>query len=100
MFFYLLSAGSIGVILCIVAVIARIVVQRHEGLGTDTHSTSSIKGCGVSGVGGSSNHVGEGVGETTLPKGFSDAISEIDADIDLQTAPISLPSVSKNGVSQ
>uniref|UniRef100_A0A1B0FJB7 SUEL-type lectin domain-containing protein n=1 Tax=Glossina morsitans morsitans TaxID=37546 RepID=A0A1B0FJB7_GLOMM len=97
LFFYLLSAGSIGVILCIVAVIARIVVQRHEGLGTDTHSTSSIKGCGVSGVGGSSNHVGEGVGETTLPKGFSDAISEIDADIDLQTAPISLPSVSKNG---
>ncbi|KAL9889926.1 uncharacterized protein ACN427_009060 isoform 3-T17 [Glossina fuscipes fuscipes] len=97
LFFYLLSAGSIGVILCIVAVIARIVVQRHEGLGTDTHSTSSIKGCGMSGVGGSSNHVGEGVGETTLPKGFSDAISEIDADIDLQTAPISLPSVSKSG---
>uniref|UniRef100_A0A1A9W723 SUEL-type lectin domain-containing protein n=1 Tax=Glossina brevipalpis TaxID=37001 RepID=A0A1A9W723_9MUSC len=97
LFFYLLSAGSIGVILCIVAIIARIVVQRHEGFSTDTHSTSSIKGCGVTGVGSDSNHVGEGVGETTLPKSFNDTISEIDADINLQTTPISVPSVSKNG---
>ncbi|KFB43144.1 AGAP003572-PA-like protein [Anopheles sinensis] len=34
-------------------------------------------------------------GETTLPNGFSDDISEIDADIDLQT-PLPVPSVSRS----
>lgn len=37
-------------------------------------------------------------GETTIPNGFSDDISEIDADIDL-TTPNPLPSVSRSDVS-
>lgn len=37
-------------------------------------------------------------GETTLPNGFADDISEIDNDIDL-TAPLPLPSVSRSDVS-
>lgn len=98
LFVYLLTAGSVGVILCIVAVAVRLVVlKQHESV-TDTHSTSSGKG-GVGALG--SGTVGgadvEGVGETTIPNGFNDTISEVDADIDLQT-PIPVPSVSKNEV--
>lgn len=37
-------------------------------------------------------------GETTLPNGFADDISDIDNDIDL-TAPLPLPSVSRSDVS-
>lgn len=37
-------------------------------------------------------------GEITLPNGFSDDISEIDADIDL-TTPLPLPSVTRIDVS-
>ncbi|KAM7361477.1 uncharacterized protein ACRADG_012179 isoform 2-T4 [Cochliomyia hominivorax] len=97
LFVYLLTAGSVGVILCIVAVAVRVVLlKRHESV-TDTHSTSSGKGGvgGTLGSGGSGTGGGDGVGETTIPNGFNDTISEVDADIDLQT-PIPVPSVSKN----
>lgn len=45
-----------------------------------------------------SNIQSSNTGETTLPNGFSDDISEIDADIDL-TTPLPLPSVSRSDVS-
>lgn len=87
-----------GVILCIVAVAVRVVLlKRHESV-TDTHSTSSGKG-GVGGALSGGPGGGEGVSETTIPNGFNDTISEVDADIDLQT-PIPVPSVSKNEVSK
>ncbi|XP_037813167.1 uncharacterized protein LOC119604549 isoform X2 [Lucilia sericata] len=97
LFVYLLTAGSVGVILCIVAVAVRVVLLKRHESATDTHSTSSGKG-GVGGtLGGGGGGAGgnEGVGETTIPNGFNDTISEVDADIDLQT-PIPVPSVSKN----
>lgn len=74
-----------------------VLLKRHES-STDTHSTSSGKG-GTLGGGGGGTGGGEGVGETTIPNGFNDTISEVDADIDLQT-PIPVPSVSNNEVSK
>lgn len=38
-------------------------------------------------------------GETTIPNGFSDDISEIDGDIDMTTTTLPVPSVSRNEVS-
>lgn len=100
LFVYLLTAGSVGVILCIVAIAIRVAVVKRNESSTDTQSTSSEKGAGVimtSHVGGSAK---EKLSETThIPNGFNDTISEVDADIDLQTA-IPVPSVSKNEVSQ
>lgn len=103
LFVYLLTAGSLGVILCIVAIAVRLVVLKRHDSATDTHSTSSGKG-GAAVAGGSGSCTGgiagvEGVAETTIPNGFNDTISEVDADIDLQT-PIPVPSVSKNEVSK
>ncbi|XP_075153364.1 uncharacterized protein LOC142226967 [Haematobia irritans] len=83
LFVYLLTAGSLGVILCIVAIAVRLVVLKRHDSATDTHSNSSGKGGAAP------------VAETTIPNGFNDTISEVDADIDLQT-PIPVPSVSKN----
>uniref|UniRef100_A0A1I8QC77 SUEL-type lectin domain-containing protein n=1 Tax=Stomoxys calcitrans TaxID=35570 RepID=A0A1I8QC77_STOCA len=100
LFVYLLTAGSLGVILCIVAIAVRLVVLKRHDSATDTHSTSSGKGGAATGGSGSGACSGgitgvEGVAETTIPNGFNDTISEVDADIDLQT-PIPVPSVSKN----
>lgn len=38
-------------------------------------------------------------GETTIPNGFSDDISEIDGDIDMTTTTLPVPSVSRSEVS-
>uniref|UniRef100_A0A1I8MWL7 SUEL-type lectin domain-containing protein n=1 Tax=Musca domestica TaxID=7370 RepID=A0A1I8MWL7_MUSDO len=95
LFVYLLTAGSLGVILCIVAIAVRLVVLKRHDSATDTHSTSSGKGGPVTGACSGGMAGVEGVAETTIPNGFNDTISEVDADIDLQT-PIPVPSVSKN----
>lgn len=87
-YLYLLTVGSLGVVFSILIVTTRLVLQKRRGLTTDTHSISSTKGGGVTGC---------LVDETTIPSGFNDTISEIDADIDLTTLP--LPSVSQNEVS-
>ncbi|XP_015038079.2 uncharacterized protein [Drosophila pseudoobscura] len=87
MYFYLLIIGSLGVLFSIVIVATRLVLQKRRGLATNTHSTSSSSKGGGGG--------GGLVDETTIPSGFNDTISEIDADIDL-TTPIPVPSVSKN----
>lgn len=42
---------------------------------------------------------GGNAGETTIPNGFSDDISEIDGDIDMTTTTLPMPSVSRNEVS-
>lgn len=99
LFVYLLTAGSLGVILCIVAIAVRLVVLKRHDSATDTHSTSSGKGGPVTGACSGGMAGVEGVAETTIPNGFNDTISEVDADIDLQT-PIPVPSVSKNEVSK
>ncbi|XP_017849585.1 uncharacterized protein LOC108604566 isoform X2 [Drosophila busckii] len=88
LYWYLLIIGMVGVLISIVIVATRLVLQRQR-LASDTHSNSSTKG----GAGGSAGMADE----TTIPSGFNDTISEIDADIDLTTA-IPLPSVSKNEV--
>jgi hypothetical protein len=69
----------IGVLLCLVLVIGRLIVQKRRDKNENNFKTSTT-------------------GETTLPNGFSDDISEIDADIDL-TTPVPVPSVSRNEVS-
>ncbi|KAH8380695.1 hypothetical protein KR009_007468, partial [Drosophila setifemur] len=84
LYLYLLIVGSLGVLFSILIVATRLVLQKRQGLSTDTHSNSLTKGGG-----------GAGVEDTTIPSGFNDAISEIDADIDL-TIPVPLPSVSKH----
>ncbi|KAH8310398.1 hypothetical protein KR044_001117, partial [Drosophila immigrans] len=87
LYLYLLIIGSLGVLCSIVIVATRLVLQRRR-LASDTHSNSSKGGGGTGGM----------ADETTIPSGFNDTISEIDADIDLTTT-IPVPSVSKNEVS-
>ncbi|KAL5273564.1 hypothetical protein ACFFRR_000358 [Megaselia abdita] len=81
LYFYLIIAATFGVSLCVVIVAIRVILHKRNtsgSSGTDgNESGSSTKG------------------ETTIPNGFNDTISEIDADIDL-TTPIPVPSVSKN----
>ncbi|TDG43116.1 hypothetical protein AWZ03_010473 [Drosophila navojoa] len=84
LYLYLLIVGLVGVLCSIVVVVARLLLQKRR-MASDTHSNSSTKG-------GTSGGLGD---ETTIPSGFNDTISEIDADIDLTTS-IPLPSVSKN----
>lgn len=90
LYLYLLIVGSVGVLFSIAIVATRLVLVQKRRMASDTHSNSSTKGGG--GAGG-----GVGVDETTIPSGFNDTISEIDADIDLTTS-IPVPSVSKNEV--
>uniref|UniRef100_A0A182NLG5 Uncharacterized protein n=1 Tax=Anopheles dirus TaxID=7168 RepID=A0A182NLG5_9DIPT len=80
-YLYLIVAVTVAILLCVSIVIGRLVVQRRRTAkdGDDKFQTSNT-------------------GETTLPNGFTDDISEIDADIDLQT-PLPVPSVSRSDVS-
>uniref|UniRef100_A0A336N2J0 CSON005195 protein n=1 Tax=Culicoides sonorensis TaxID=179676 RepID=A0A336N2J0_CULSO len=71
-YWYLIGIVSVTVVFCLILVIGRLIVQRRRDTSDDTK------------VDKNSNS-----GDTQLPNGFSDDISEIDADIDLQT---SLPS--------
>ncbi|XP_053669248.1 protein eva-1 [Anopheles marshallii] len=77
-YLYLIVAVTVAILLCVSIVIGRLVVQRRRTAkdGDDKFQTSNT-------------------GETTLPNGFTDDISEIDADIDLQT-PLPVPSVSRS----
>lgn len=79
-YIYLAVAVAVAILLCLSIVIGRVVLRkRRTGKETDKFQTSNT-------------------GETTLPNGFTDDISEIDADIDLQT-PLPVPSVSRSDVS-
>ncbi|XP_011188144.2 uncharacterized protein LOC105215743 isoform X2 [Zeugodacus cucurbitae] len=82
LYLYLLIAGLIGVIVCIIIVSVHVWMQKHQALSSETQMTS---------VDGSGNPCAD----TTIPNGFNDTISEIDAEIDMPTT-ISVPSVSKN----
>ncbi|XP_035899114.1 protein eva-1-like isoform X2 [Anopheles stephensi] len=77
-YLYLIVAVTVAILLCVSIVIGRLVMQRRRTAkdGDDKFQTSNT-------------------GETTLPNGFTDDISEIDADIDLQT-PLPVPSVSRS----
>uniref|UniRef100_A0A453Z3J2 SUEL-type lectin domain-containing protein n=1 Tax=Anopheles quadriannulatus TaxID=34691 RepID=A0A453Z3J2_ANOQN len=81
-YLYLIVAVTVAILLCVSIVIGRLVVQRRRTAkdGDDKFQTSNT-------------------GETTLPNGFTDDISEIDADIDLQT-PLPVPSVSRSDSNQ
>ncbi|XP_063695680.1 protein eva-1-like isoform X2 [Culicoides brevitarsis] len=70
-YWYLIAIVTATVLLCLILVIGRLIVQRRRETSDDTKAEPSNSG------------------DTQLPNGFSDDISEIDADIDLQT---SLPS--------
>ncbi|XP_050090331.1 protein eva-1 isoform X2 [Anopheles aquasalis] len=76
-YLYLIVAVTVAILLCISIVIGRLVVQRRRTVKEDDKFQTS------------------NTGETTLPNGFTDDISEIDADIDLQT-PLPVPSVSRS----
>ncbi|KAH8336604.1 hypothetical protein KR074_011989, partial [Drosophila pseudoananassae] len=86
LYIYLLIMGSLGVLLSIMIVAIRSLFQKRHGVPTDTHLNSSKKANGVAGV------LAE---ETIIPSGFNDTISEIDADIDLESS-VPLPIVSEN----
>lgn len=86
LYLYLLIVGLVGVLFSILIVTTRLVLQKRR-MASDTQSNSSTKGGTAGGLGD----------ETTIPSGFNDTISEIDADIDLTTS-IPVPSVSKNEV--
>ncbi|KAJ6634805.1 hypothetical protein Bhyg_13385 [Pseudolycoriella hygida] len=76
-YLYLIISVTVGVLLCLILVIGRLWIQKRR-LKKDPSTIQSSN-----------------TGETTLPNGFSDDISEIDADIDL-TTPLPLPSVSRS----
>lgn len=75
-YLYLIISVAAGVFLCLILVIGRLVIQKRRAK-TDTKFQQST------------------TGETQLPNGFSDDISEIDADIDL-TTPLPVPSVARS----
>lgn len=79
-FLYLFISVTAGVLLCLTLVIGRLVIQKRQ-LKSDK-KTQSLNT----------------TGEMTIPNGFSDDISEIDADIDMATS-MPVPSVSRSEVS-
>lgn len=84
---YLIISVTAGVLICLTLLVLRLLCQRRhpkaDDQETDVHETSFQK---------------SNTGETTIPNGFSDDISEIDADIDL-TATLPISSVTRNDVS-
>lgn len=82
-YLYWIISITAGILLCLIIVIGRLLIQKHRT--NDDESTNKVQNSNT--------------GETSLPNGFSDEISEIDADIDLTTSlPVS--SVSRNEVSK
>lgn len=76
-YIYLVVAVVAAILLCLSIVVGRVALRkRRTPKENDKFQTSNT-------------------GETTLPNGFTDDISEIDADIDLQT-PLPVPSVSRS----
>lgn len=73
-------------LLCLTLVIGRLVLQKRQA---KSDKKSSPKNQSQNGS----------AGETTIPNGFSDDISEIDGDIDMTTTTLPVPSVSRNEVS-
>lgn len=63
-----------GIFLCLILVIGRLLIQKRR-------ARDETKGFQTSNT-----------GETTIPNGFTDDISEIDADIDL-TTPLPVPNL-------
>lgn len=86
-FLYLFISVTVGVLLCLTLVIGRLVLQKRQ---VKSDKKSSPKNQSQNGNNG----------ETTIPNGFSDDISEIDGDIDMTTTTLPVPSVSRNEVSQ
>lgn len=70
---YLIISVAAGLLLCLTLLVGRLLVQRHRARReAKFHATN--------------------VAEHTLPNGFADDISEVDADIDL-TTPLPVPSI-------
>lgn len=87
---YLIISVTAGVLICLTLLVLRLLCHHHhrrpsksDDQDTDVHETSFQK---------------SNTGETTIPNGFSDDISEIDADIDL-TATLPISSLTRNDVS-
>lgn len=78
-FLYLFISVTAGVLLCLTLVIGRLVIQKRQ-LKSDKKTQSN-----------------GAAGETTIPNGFSDDISEIDGDIDMTTS-MPVASVSRSDV--
>lgn len=72
-YLYLIISVAAGILLCLILLVARLLVQRHRARReAKFHATN--------------------VADHSLPNGFADDISEVDADIDL-TTPLPVPSV-------
>lgn len=87
-FLYLFISVTVGVLLCLTLVIGRLVLQKKRQAKSDKKSSPKNQ-----------SQNGGNAGETTIPNGFSDDISEIDGDIDMTTTTLPMPSVSRNEVS-
>lgn len=87
-FLYLFISVTVGVLLCLTLVIGRLVLQKRQVKESDKKSSPKNQ---------SQNRSN---GDTTIPNGFSDDISEIDGDIDMTTTTLPVPSVSRSEVSQ
>ena len=85
----LIISVTAGVLLCLTLVIGRILVQKRRVRKSSTASSNNKSGS-IDGKFQKST-----TGETQIPNGFSDDISEIDADIDL-TTPLPVPSLSSS----
>lgn len=87
-YLYLIISVTAGVLICLTLLVLRLLCQRRHTKADDrdsnVHETSFQK---------------SNTGETTIPNGFSDDISEIDADIDL-TATLPISSVTRSDVSE
>lgn len=72
-YLYLIISIAAGLLLCLSLLVVRLLVQRHRARRE-------------------AKFLATNVAEHTLPNGFSDDISEVDADIDL-TTPLPVPSI-------
>ncbi|XP_036346541.1 uncharacterized protein LOC118755840 [Rhagoletis pomonella] len=82
LYLYLLIAGLVGVLACIFVVTGHVLIQKHHSLNSETQVSAMEGSCNVG---------------TTIPNGFNDTISEIDAEIDIQpTHPVTSVSKKEN----
>lgn len=89
-YLYLIISVTAAVLLCLTLVIGRLIIRRKRRNEANDNAKS-----------GDAKFETSTSGETSLPPGFSDDISEIDADIDLVTpcSNVGIASITKNEVS-
>ncbi|XP_055375083.1 protein eva-1-like isoform X3 [Condylostylus longicornis] len=97
-YLYIIISVSAGILLCLTLVIGRMMVHKRR-IRKNSNASSNNKSGSIDGTNNPGGKFQKSTtGETQIPNGFSDDISEIDADIDL-TTPIPVPSLSSRNES-